>query len=98
MALGRLTDIKGRELFNTVNDTEQTFHPAATVEETRDATLECYLASIMALAECVEAACPAVGVQYYDQVMRIRRRLAFDSSPVTLEETRESLESTLMAY
>lgn len=81
-----------------MNDTYQRARPTATVEETRDATLECYLASIMALAECVEAACPAVGVHYYDQVMRIRRRLAFDSTPVTLEETRESLESTLMAY
>src|SRR5690349_7502862 len=60
--------------------------------------MDCYLASLLVFAECVEAACPPIGAQYYDQVVRIRRRLAFDNSRSTLEETRGALESTLMAY
>jgi len=61
-------------------------------------TLDCYLSSILVLAECVEVACPAVGALYYDPLVRIRRRLAYDSSVRTLLETRESLETTLAAY
>lgn len=60
--------------------------------------LDCYLSSLLAFAECIEAACPPVGAQYYDQLVRIRRRLAFNNNKTTLEETRESLETTLMAY
>jgi diguanylate cyclase (GGDEF)-like protein len=72
--------------------------PAADGRETAKLTLDCYLSSILVLAECVEAACPAVGSLYYDPLVRIRRRLAYDNSPRTLLETRESLETTLAAY
>ena len=72
--------------------------PAADRKETARLTLDCYLSSILVLAECVEAACPAVGALYYDPLVRIRRRLAYDSSMRTLLETRESLETTLAAY
>src|SRR6266567_4825518 len=66
--------------------------------DTARLTLDCYLSSILVLAECVEAACPPVGSLYYDPLVRIRRRLAYDGSARTLLETRESLETTLAAY
>jgi len=67
-------------------------------EDSARCALDCYLSSLLMFAECVEAACPPIGAQYYDQIVRIRRRLAFDNSKATLEETRESLENTLIAY
>jgi len=56
------------------------------------------LSSLLTLADCLEAACPPVGAQYYDRLVRIQRRLVFNNNKATLEETRDSLESTLMAY
>lgn len=72
--------------------------PPADLTSTANPTLDCYLSSILAVAECVETACPSVGIQYYDQLVRIRRRLAYSDSIGTLEGTRESLETTLAAY
>jgi len=61
-------------------------------------TLECYLASLLTMAECIEAACPAVGVQYSDQLVRVRRRLAFDYSQRSLVDARDAVETTLAGY
>ncbi len=71
---------------------------AGSNEEAAHLVLDCFLSAIQTFAECVEAACPPVGVQFYDQLVRIRRRLAYNSSKTTLDETRESLENTLTAY
>ena len=60
--------------------------------------LDCYLSSILSLAECLEAACPPVGVQYFDQLMRIRQRLAHHSGRATVEDARQTLDITLEAY
>jgi diguanylate cyclase (GGDEF)-like protein len=92
--------MKGTE---TLSDTDPilspaTDRPALDRNDTARLILECYLSSVLVLAECVEAACPPVGPLYYDQLVRIRRRLAYDSSARTLLETRESLETTLAAY
>ena len=92
--------MKGTE---TLSDTDPilapaTDRPALDRNDTARLILECYLSSVLVLAECVEAACPPVGPLYYDQLVRIRRRLAYDSSARTLLETRESIETTLSAY
>src|ERR1039457_5341469 len=92
--------MKGTE---TLSDTDPilapaTDRPALDRNDTARLILECYLSSVLVLAECVEAACPPVGPLYYDQLVRIRRRLAYDSSARTLLETRESIETTLAAY
>ena len=79
-------------------DIDQSSGTTEDVQDTRRAALDCYLSSLLTFAECVEVACPPVGVQYYDQLVRIRRRLAFDNSKATLEETRDTIEGTLMAY
>lgn len=71
---------------------------AGSHEDAAHLVLDCFLSAIQAFAECVEAACPPVGVQFYDQLVRIRRRLAYNSSKATLDETRDALENTLTAY
>lgn len=81
-----------------VTDIDQNFEPGEAVEDNGRAALDCYTSSLATLAECLEAACPPVGVQYYDQLVRIRRRLAFNNNKAALEETRDSLEGTLIAY
>ena len=72
--------------------------PGKDLEDISRLALDCYLSSLLTFAECVEAACPPVGAHYYDQLVRIRRRLAFNNNKATIEETRESLETTLTAY
>lgn len=79
-------------------DTHHTSGPGEDLENTEHFALDCYLSSLLTFAECVEAACPPVGTQYYDQIARIRRRLAFNRSKASLEETRDSIEGALIAY
>lgn len=67
-------------------------------EEFANITLDCYLSSILTMAECIEAACPAIGVQYSDQLVRIRRRVAYDHSPRSVVDARDAVENTLAAY
>jgi diguanylate cyclase (GGDEF)-like protein len=81
-----------------LSDSNPFVAPIADRNDPARLVLDCYLSSILVLAECVEAACPPVGLMYYDPLVRIRRRLAYDSSSRTLLETRESLETTLAAY
>lgn len=79
-------------------DTDLTSESCENLEDNARHALDCYLSSLVTFAECVEAACPPVGAQYYDQLVRIRRRLVFNINKATLDETRDSLESTLTAY
>jgi diguanylate cyclase (GGDEF)-like protein len=81
-----------------VIETELTTEPGESLEDNPRIALDCYLSSLVTFAECVEAACPPVGAQYYEQIVRIRRRLLFNSNQATLEGTRDSIESTLTAY
>src|SRR5258708_40012369 len=81
-----------------LSNTNPILAPAADGKDPALLVLDCYLSSILVLAECVEAACPPVGSLYYDPLVRIRRRLAYDGSARTLLDTRESLETPLAAY
>ncbi len=81
-----------------MTDIDQSLGNNEDPQDTARAALECYMSSLLTFAECIEVACPPVGVQYYDQLSKIRRRLAFNHNRATLEETRESIEGTLMAY
>jgi diguanylate cyclase (GGDEF)-like protein len=85
-------------ILTAATDWPATDGPALERKDTAPLILDCYLSSMLVLAECVEAACPPVGPLYYDQLARIRRRLAYDRSARTLLETSESLETTLTAY
>lgn len=83
-------------------DTEQTPEvappPGLMSDDASSAVFYCYLSSLQAMAECIVAACPPVGAQYCDQLMRVRRRVAYDHTAQSLEEARQSLENTLASY
>jgi GGDEF domain-containing protein len=60
--------------------------------------VNCYLSTLLAIASSVGAACPEVGGLYRHRLNRLRKRLAFDSSPEALEESRVSVENELTEF
>lgn len=60
--------------------------------------LNCYLSTLLAMANTMAQACPEVGGIYRHRLTRLRARLAFDSSPKALEESRDTVESELKEY
>jgi GGDEF domain-containing protein len=60
--------------------------------------VNCYLSTLLAVASCVGAACPEVGGLYRHRLNRLRKRLAFDSSPEALEESRATVETELNEF
>jgi GGDEF domain-containing protein len=64
----------------------------------QQAELNCYLATMLAAANAIAAACPEVGAIYRHRLTRLRARLAFDSAPDALEESRRVVEAELKEY
>ena len=60
--------------------------------------VNCYLSTLLAIASSVGAACPEVGGLYRHRLNRLRKRLAFDSSPEALEESRVTVETELNEF
>ncbi|MBZ5601202.1 MAG: GGDEF domain-containing protein [Acidobacteriia bacterium] len=60
--------------------------------------VDCYLSSLLAMANCAGDACPEIGGLYRHRLTRLRSRLAFDSSPDALEEGTRAVEAELKEY
>jgi diguanylate cyclase (GGDEF)-like protein len=60
--------------------------------------LDCYLASITAIAETVAVIYPEIGEACQDQLTRLRARIEFNPSAKTLEESRDTLLQALQAF
>lgn len=65
--------------------------PVADGEGLLRTALDCYLTAILRFAECLEAVRPEIAAPYRDHLIRLRKRLAFESTAQTLEESREVL-------
>jgi diguanylate cyclase (GGDEF)-like protein len=63
-----------------------------------DAALDCYLASILDIAETVASLCGEIGASCHDQLVRLRSRVAYHASVQTLEESRNALHSELIDF
>ena len=61
-------------------------------------TLECYLSAIQDIAEAIENIAPQLAPSYYEQLQRLRARLATDSSAEALHECRAMLHRELKAF
>jgi diguanylate cyclase (GGDEF)-like protein len=76
--------------------------PEPQSETPRDASLatalDCYLASILGIAETVASLCGDIGASCHDQLLRLRSRVAFHPSVQTLEESRNALHSELVDF
>jgi GGDEF domain-containing protein len=57
-----------------------------------------YLATLLAVADCVGAACPEVGGPYRHRLTRLRSRLAFDTNSEALTETSGAVEKELAEF
>jgi GGDEF domain-containing protein len=57
-----------------------------------------YLATLLAVADCVGAACPEVGGPYRHRLTRLRSRLAFDTNSEALTETSGAVEKELTEF
>jgi GGDEF domain-containing protein len=57
-----------------------------------------YLATLLAVSECVGVACPEVGGPYRHRLSRLRTRLAFDSTPEAMIESTVVVERELADY
>ena len=62
------------------------------------ASVDCFLSSLLAMANCVGGACPEIGGLYRHRLTRLRSRLAFDSSPDALEEGTRAVAAELNEY
>jgi len=60
--------------------------------------VDCYLSSLLALANCLGDACPEIGGLYRHRLTRLRSRLAFDSSPDAMEESTRAVAAELQEY
>jgi GGDEF domain-containing protein len=57
-----------------------------------------YLSTLLAIADCVGAACPEVGGPYRHRISRLRSRLAFDTNPEAILESNTVVEKELAEY
>ncbi len=62
------------------------------------ATLDCYLASILDIADTVASLSTDIGASCHDQLLRLRGRVAYHATIQTLEESRGALHSELMDF
>src|SRR5579862_5511865 len=62
------------------------------------AAVNCYLSTLLDVAQCLGDACPEVGGPYRQRLSRLRSRLAFDASPEAIEECRTVIEAELKEY
>jgi diguanylate cyclase (GGDEF)-like protein len=60
--------------------------------------LDCYLASITAIAETIAAVFPEIGEGCHEQLTRLRARITFDAGVKTLEESRDTLLQALQSF
>jgi len=63
-----------------------------------DVALDCYLASILDIAETVASLCGEIGASCHDQLVRLRSRVAYHANLQTLEESRDALHSELIDF
>jgi len=62
------------------------------------AALDCYLSSLLDIAETVLAVYPEIGATCHEQLTRMRARLAFEANQKTLQESRDTLHQVLEAF
>jgi diguanylate cyclase (GGDEF)-like protein len=60
--------------------------------------IDCFLATITDISECLEASGAELAAPHLEQMARIRKRLAFEPSVRALEEGRDALHNELASY
>jgi GGDEF domain-containing protein len=60
--------------------------------------LRCYLSTLVSIAKSMEEICPQIGATYQERLLRLPRRLGFEATPRSLEESRRALEANLRSF
>ena len=60
--------------------------------------LNCYLSTMVTVAEFMAVVCPEIGNSYSERLMRWPRRLGFSATPKALEESRVALNSEMSSF
>jgi GGDEF domain-containing protein len=60
--------------------------------------LACYLSVVVAIGKCIGEVCPSVGAAYRDRLLKLPRRLGFDATPQTLDQSRDAVETDLAEF
>jgi len=63
-----------------------------------EAALDCYLASILDIADMITGVFPELGATCLEQLNRLRARLAFEANKKTLDESRDTLHQILETF
>ena len=72
--------------------------PETTGHLTEQTALACYLSAVVAMGNCMAEVCPPVGTMYRDRMLKLPRRLGFDTTPQALQHSREAVETDLLEY
>jgi GGDEF domain-containing protein len=67
-------------------------------EPLEQTALACYLSTVVAIGNCMAEVCPSVGAMYRDRLLKLPRRLGFDTTPQALEQSRDAVETDLLEY
>src|ERR1700684_3822862 len=72
--------------------------PTSSSEHVDQTALACYLSTVVAIGNCMAEVCPSVGSMYRDRLLKLPRRLGFDATPQTLEQSCEAVKTDLLEY
>src|ERR1700730_12084758 len=72
--------------------------PEAGPDAALQSVLDAYLSTILEIAEAFKAISPEIGETYYEQLTRLRARLAFKADAKTLAESRNTLHEVLTDF
>jgi len=72
--------------------------PEASPQLTDQTALACYLSAVVAIGHCMAEVCPPIGTMYRDRLLRLPRRLAFETTPQALQQSKDAVETDLAEY
>ena len=72
--------------------------PSDSPQNADQTALACYLGAVVAIGNCIVEVCPSVGAMYRDRLLKLPRRLGFDATPQSLQQSREAVERDLAEY
>src|SRR5580658_5327798 len=72
--------------------------PNPGTESIEQTALACYLSTVVAIGNCMAEVCPSVGAMYRDRLLKLPRRLGFDATPETLEQSRDAVATDLLEF
>jgi GGDEF domain-containing protein len=68
------------------------------VENVEQTAIACYLRTVVAIGNCMAEVCPSVGAMYRDRLLKLPRRLGFNATPQSLEQSRDAVETDLLEF